>query len=157
MDNAAHTVRIAAPAARLWEMVSDVTRMGEWSPETTGAQWLDGASSPVVGARFKGRNSRGKGRWATVCEVTEADPGHTFAFVVGGTKRPRTAWRYRFTPVDGGTEVTESFEVIKPLGRVPQTLLRLLTGVTDPHAHLADGLRQTLHRLKAAAESQPQQ
>jgi hypothetical protein len=60
MSSTEYTVRIAADALRLWEMVSDVTRMGEWSPETTGAHWLDGASGPVVGARFKATTAGGE-------------------------------------------------------------------------------------------------
>jgi Polyketide cyclase / dehydrase and lipid transport len=56
------TVQIDAPGDRLWGMVSDVTKMGEWSPETFEADWIDGASGPAVGARFKGRDQRdGKG------------------------------------------------------------------------------------------------
>jgi uncharacterized protein YndB with AHSA1/START domain len=155
MSSTEYTVRIAADALRLWEMVSDVTRMGEWSPETTGAHWLDGASGPAVGARFKGHNRRGRARWSTTCEVIEAEPGRAFAFVVGSTQKPRTVWRYRFIPVEGGTDVTVSFELRKPLGRVPQTLLHLLSGISVRDADLTDNLRRTLSQLKAAAEAQP--
>jgi uncharacterized protein YndB with AHSA1/START domain len=155
MSSTEHTVRIAADAVRLWEMVSDVTRMGEWSPETTGAHWLGGASGPAAGARFKGHNRRGRIRWSTTCEIIEADPGRAFAFIVGSTQKPRTMWCYRFTPVEGGTDVTESFELLKPLGRVPQALLHLLSGISDRDADLANGLRRTLSQLKAAAETQP--
>jgi hypothetical protein len=64
-------------------------------------------------------------------------------------------WRYRFIPVEGGTDVTESFELHKPLGRVPQTLLHLLSGISVRDADLTDNLRRTLSQLKAAAEAQP--
>ena len=49
---------IAAPADVLYAMVSDLSRMGEWSPENVGGRWRRG-SGPTVGGRFKGRNKRG--------------------------------------------------------------------------------------------------
>ncbi len=64
-----------APPDDVWALVADVTRMGEWSPENKGAEWLDGATGPAVGARFKGRNQRGKSRWSTKCEITASRPG----------------------------------------------------------------------------------
>ena len=60
------TVRAAidAPAERVWDLVSDVTRMGEWSPETRSCRWLGEPAAPEVGARFAGRNQfRGPGNW----------------------------------------------------------------------------------------------
>lgn len=67
--------RIAASPDLVWSLVSDVTRMGEWSPETERGVWLKGATGPTVGARFKGENQLGKKSWATVCEVVDAEPG----------------------------------------------------------------------------------
>ncbi len=80
------TVHIEAPADRVWDLVSDVTRIGEFSPETFEAQWLDGASGPRAGARFRGhvrRNGRGPVYWTT-CTVVASVPGREFAFAVGG-------------------------------------------------------------------------
>ena len=70
------------PADRVWDLVSDVTRIGEFSPETFEAEWLGGATGPAVGARFRGhvrRNGRGPVYW-TVCTVTACDPGRQFGF-----------------------------------------------------------------------------
>ena len=47
------TVRIAAPAERIWSLLADVTRIGEFSPETFEAEWLGGARGPQIGARFR--------------------------------------------------------------------------------------------------------
>ena len=58
------TRRINAPAEAVYDLVTDVTRMGEWSPENEGGEWLDAARGPVVGARFRGRNKR-KLSWKT--------------------------------------------------------------------------------------------
>lgn len=149
------TIDVAAPAERLWAMVSDLTRMGEWSPENQGGEWLDGAEGPAPGARFKGRNRRGKSKWSTTCEVTVAEPGRRFEFVTGGTANPDTWWRYRFEPIDGGagTRVTESFEMRKPVAGFSKWLTKVTTGVTDRHADMVEGMRTTLANLKGAAEA----
>jgi Polyketide cyclase / dehydrase and lipid transport len=80
------TVYMAASADRVWDLVSDITRVGEFSPETFEAEWLGGASGPEVGARFRGhvrRNGRGPVYW-TACTVVACDPGREFAFAVTG-------------------------------------------------------------------------
>jgi hypothetical protein len=86
-------------------MVSDVTRMGEWSPVCT-ACWWDEGDGPTVGAHFTGRNETPDRTWETRSVVVAADPGHEFAFAVETTG---TRWGYAFAPVAGGTEVTESW------------------------------------------------
>lgn len=151
----AASVVIHADPERLWSMVSDVTRVGEWSPETERAEWLDRATGPAVGARFKGYNRRGRTRWSTVCEVIEADPGRTFAYAVGGAVRPETIWRYRFERAGDGVEVTETFELVKRLTFLSRVVTRLTIGVKDREADLEAGIRSTLGRLKQVAE-QPQ-
>ncbi|MGH9279256.1 MAG: SRPBCC family protein [Acidimicrobiales bacterium] len=145
-------VTIRTEPERLWTMVTNVTRMGEWSPETERAEWLDGASRPAVGARFRGYNRRGRSKWSTTCEVIEAEPGRVFAFAVGKANKPETVWRYRFEAVDGGVRVTESFQLRKPLGFLSRLVTRVTTGVKDRPADLEDGVRTTLAALKRAAE-----
>lgn len=144
------TVQAAAPA--VWALVADITRMGEWSPENERGEWIDGATGPAVGARFKGYNRRGKSKWSTTCEVTEAEPGRSFVFVTGGRAKPGTWWRYRFEPVAGGTLVTESFEITKPLGRFERLVTKVTTGVSDRRADMEQGVNATLAALKKAAE-----
>ena len=143
---------IAAPATRLWEMVSDITRMGEWSPETDGGEWLGDAIGPAVGARFRCRNRRGRTRWSTTSEVIAATPGTEFAFGVGGASKPSTTWRYLFEPTAAGTRVIESFEFRKPPGMASRLLTRLTIGVTDRRADLEEGMRRTLAAVRTAAE-----
>lgn len=145
------SVTVAAPAERVWSLASDVTRMGEWSPENTGAQWVEGTPGEV-GARFKGRNRRGRATWSTTCEVTESQPGRVFAFAVGSAQKPSCVWRYELTPLaDGSTRVRESFALPRPLGRFASLVTRLTTGVRDREADLEQGMRTTLQRLAEAA------
>ncbi len=144
------TVHIAASADRVWGLVSDVTQMGRWSPETTSARWRD-SLGPAVGVRFTGRNRRRLG-WSTTCTVTACEPGRRFAFVVG---KGATAWEYALRDAGDGCEVTESFQVLTVPGAVGRILTRLAVGVrwSQREADLLRGVEQTLLRLKAHAEA----
>jgi uncharacterized protein YndB with AHSA1/START domain len=148
------SVVVHAPAEQVWALVSDVTRTGEWSPENTGGAWLDGATGPAVGARFKGSNRRGKSRWSTTCRVIVADPLREFAFQIGREGKPETVWRYVLEPAGAGdTKLTESFELVKPLGAISNFVTRVTTGVRDRQADLEANVRASVDRIKAIAES----
>ncbi len=133
-------------------MVSDVTRMHEWSPENVACEWTGGASGPEVGARFKGKNQRGSRRWSSVNEVVEAEPGAAFAFRTSAAGMKVSLWRYTFAGDEaaGTCTVTESWTDER--GTLITVLGRLATGVADREAHNRDGMRQTLEALKVAAE-----
>src|SRR5579864_7424258 len=105
------TVHIDAPAERVWELVSDITRIGEFSPETFEAEWLGGATGPAVGALFRGhvkRNEMGPKYWTT-CKVTFCEPGRDFGFAVVINNHAVNNWRYQIVPAGDGVDVTESF------------------------------------------------
>ena len=144
---------IAAPPDELYAMVSDVTRMGEWSPECRRCVWVRGSRGPQAGARFRGYNRKGWRWWWTEAEVVEATPGARFAFDVRSFRLPVARWSYEFRPVDGGaaTEVTERWEDRRPGGTVT-TVTGIATGVADRAAHNRAGMEQTLARIKAVAE-----
>jgi len=137
------TVYIEAAPEKVYDMVSDVTRMGEWSPETHTAKWIDGATGPAAGARFRGSNKKGIMRWSTKPTVTVADPGREFTFDVGKDTR----WSYRMTPKDGGTELTESFEALRYLW-----FLKVILPPKRRTRDLQRGIESSLQRIKAAAE-----
>ena len=143
---------MAAPAGRVWDVVADITRIGEFSPETFEAEWLDGAAGPAAGARFRGhvrRNGRGPVYWTT-CTVTASDPGREFAFNVAGPGGATlNSWRYELRPGPDGTDVTESFELPDML---VTRLYWLLAGRARRRANL-DGMRATLEGIKVAAEA----
>src|SRR5277367_6047983 len=60
---------IAAPAEKVWALVSDLPRMGEWSPENAGGKWVKGATGPALGSVFQGANKNGFRRWSTTVTV----------------------------------------------------------------------------------------
>ena len=139
---------VAAAPLQLYELVADVTRMGEWSPECRGGEWLHGATGPAVGAEFLGHNKLGPRRWSTTSKVTAADPGREFAFSVVVRGREATRWRYRFEPEGSWTVVTESFEYMwaPHVFAVGNVLMRR-------GWQLRRAVHATLTRLKAAAEA----
>lgn len=113
------SVHIEAPPSQVWDLISDVTRIGRFSPETIEAEWLDGADGPAHGARFRGkvrRNEWGPTYWS-VCRVTAYEHERTFGFDVvgfeagGGESAGLTHWRYELEPSDGGTRLTESMHL----------------------------------------------
>jgi uncharacterized protein YndB with AHSA1/START domain len=145
------TVHMDAPPDRVWDLVSDVTRIGSYSPETFEAEWLDGATGPEVGARFRGhvkRNGIGPVYW-TSCTVVASEPGREFAFGVGARDKPLNTWRYRLEPAVGGTDVTESFELTDTAAlRLYWALLGWARGRTN-----RNGMRTTLERIKTEVET----
>lgn len=145
-------LHVDVPAGKLYDMVSDVTRMGEWSPETVRCQWIGGATGPTHGARFKGTNKRGIFRWSTKPEVVVADRGREFAFVTK-SRGPSTKWTYRLEPApDGGTVLVESFETVDDGSAMLALIERYLMRIDDRRADLEAGMRRTLERIKAVAE-----
>jgi hypothetical protein len=145
------SIVVARSPEVLYDMVSDVTRMGEWSPVCQACWWDDG-DGPRAGAWFTGRNELPERTWETRSQVVAADRGREFAFEVNsGWVR----WGYTFTAVDSGTQVTESWEFL-PAG---------IAGFHDRYGNGAEaqianrteaahqGIPATLAAIKRAAEA----
>jgi hypothetical protein len=145
---------IAAPPEGVYELVSDITRMGEWSPECIRCRWTKGATGPVVGARFKAANKGGRGpAWFNTPVVTVADPGREFAFNRSGPGIGSYTWRYVLEPIPTGTRVTESFHADRRLGKAMTWITMKWTGSDDRDEDLHRGMTTTLQRIKVAAEA----
>jgi uncharacterized protein YndB with AHSA1/START domain len=142
---------IAASPDELYAMVSDVTNMGRWSPETRSCRWLKGATGPAVGARFRGANRSGWRRWSTTCTIVAADPGRRFSFEVGVGPVSVARWTYDFEPDGAGTKVTETWDDRR--APIFARVTRVAMGVPDRAEHNRQGMAATLRALKAAAES----
>jgi hypothetical protein len=153
MDNLRYSesIVVAASPDALYDMVSDVTRMGEWSPICK-ACWWDEGDSLRVGAWFTGRNELPERVWETRSQVVAAQPGREFAFVVGGGS---SRWGYSFTPVEAGTQLTESWEFL-PAGiarfheRYGDDAQAQIVNRTEA---ARNGIPLTLAAIKKAAES----
>ena len=147
------TVHMKATPEAVWEMVSDITNTGRFSPETFEAEWLDGATGPAVGVKFRGhvrRNQKGPVYW-TVCRITDCDPGRVFAFdVLGPGGRKVNSWRYELEPARDGVDVTESFRLVEhPLTKLYWAIAGRARNRTNVR-----GMRETLERIKAVVEAE---
>lgn len=144
------TTTIQAPIDDVFAAVTDVTRMGEWSPECVGCRWIDGAGGPAVGARFEGDNTAKLGpvtlkRWTTTSEVAGFEPNALFEFVA----ERHSTWRYEFAEVDDGTVVTESFSHPPYEGWQKWVYGRL----ANRQKAMIGGMQATLGRIKASLEA----
>jgi hypothetical protein len=146
------TVFMKATPEEVWPLVSDVvTNAKRFAAETFDAEWLDGATGPAVGVRFRGhvnRNGWGVKYWSE-CVIDACQPNREFAFVVEVGGRPLNRWRYVLEPKGDGTDVTDSFELqnLWPL-RLYWAVLGRARGKTN-----VDNMRTTLERIKAAVET----
>jgi hypothetical protein len=144
------TVHMAASPDRVWDLISDVTQIGRFSPETFEAEWIDGATGPAVGARFRGhvrRNGRGPVYW-TKCTVVSCEPAREFAFQVEVRDKAVSTWRYRLETNGEGAEVTESFQLADTL---PTRLYWKVAGWARNRTNV-NGMRATLEGIKAVVE-----
>lgn len=147
---------IQASPETLYDVVADVTRTPDLSPEIVACEWLDGATGPAVGARFRATNHVGRGPdWHNNPVVTVADRGREFAFERTERGAGTVAWRYRFIPEDGGTRVVESYEVTHPLTLFGWFIIGVLYGRKDRRADLRRGMVETLERLAEVTERSP--
>ena len=146
---------IDAPAADVYEAVSDVTRTSEISPEVQAADWLPGSAPGEPGARFRGRNRSGVARWSRVCEIVTAAPGSSFSFRTVPerfdlSRRDSTTWSFELRPEGGGTTVVQSYDITM----LPSAPFRAIYGRLLPHHRdMRPQMEETLGRLKRTLES----
>jgi hypothetical protein len=143
---------VNASAQMLYNLVSDVTRTGEWSPVCASCWWEDEATAGQVGSWFTGRNELPERTWETRSQVVVAEHGREFAWVVGGKY---VRWGYTLTAADSGTILTESWDFL-PEGI---SMFEEKHGADAP-AQIADRTQQalegipiTLAAIKRIAES----
>jgi uncharacterized protein YndB with AHSA1/START domain len=148
VDGAVEVTTSASPQA-VWSIVSDPTRVGEWSHECFTAEWLDGADAPAIGARFRGTNKSGSVRWSRPCTIRLFDPERRFGFLTdGGVMGDNSEWCITLTPVDGGgTRIAQYFRIVS--GRL--VVDRLLYAFIKAHRDRSAALRGDLERLGALA------
>ena len=147
-NGSVHLTTSASPE-QIWDLLADVTRAGEWSHETRGGMWLDGATTARPGARFKGLNGKGRQRWSRVCEIETAQRPHTLAWhtVPSRLYPDSTRWTYEITPVDGGTRITQTFEILK----LHPVIDRIFYALIPAHRNRTAALQGDLEHLADVA------
>jgi len=149
--------RVAAPPRKVWALVSDITRVGDWGGECVGAQWVDGADGPAVGARFLGHQVREDRRWETTSVVIESQPSVSFAWAVGDPANASATWRYQLASDGSGGTVVRYRSVMGP---GPSGLTDVIAEMPDREdSIIASRLKEqernmtaTLEAIKQAAE-----
>ena len=139
---------VAADRGATWEVLSDVTRVGEWSHECGGAEWLDGATAAVPGARFRGHSHAGILRWGRVCEIVDASPWSLVWRTVPSLGFPdSTEWRIRLDETEGGLRIEQTFQVL----HIPKVLDIAYAILIPAHRDRAAAITEDLRRLGSVA------
>jgi uncharacterized protein YndB with AHSA1/START domain len=139
---------IAAPSEKVWALVTDLPRMGEWSPENAGGKWVKGSTGPALGSVFVGSNKNGLRRWTTSVTIIACEPNQLFEFAVTSGPLAVATWRYEFEEADGRCRVTESWVDQR------KRWFAILARVAGDHsaAHAEKEMAATLANLAAAVE-----
>ncbi len=141
---------VSASPETVWNLVTDLPRMGEWSPENKGGEWAKGATGPAVGAKFKGHNSNGKKSWSTMVEVNAFDSPRKFSFGLMVFGKNWCDWVYEIEPTATGSRVTHSW--IDHRSGFGAKLGKLVSGVSDRAEHNRKNMEVTLDNLVRAVE-----
>lgn len=147
------SIDIAAPPSAVYALVTSMERYGEWSSENAGGYWRKGADgvpgTGKIGDQFVGINRQGEREWKAPVEIVECDQDKAFAFVTGGVEMNIALWKYVLEPTDGGTRLTEHYE-LRNLS--PQMVEGGQASVDARMDAMRSSIRATLEGIKAAAE-----
>lgn len=144
-------IDVAAPPSRVWELVCDVRRMPEWSPQVASTRLRAGFDHCALGAEFTNRNREAGLEWTTHGEITRYDAERVIAFRIAENW---AVWSFLLEPADGGTVLTQRRETPDGISDLSIELTDGFLGGQAPFTErLRAGMRQTLERIKAAAEA----
>jgi len=141
---------VGATRQQVYDVVTDVTRVGEWSHECRSSAWVDGSSGPAIGARFRGTSQASWAKWSRTCTITELDPGRRFAYETSSPLHDRTRWTFDFTDGPSGTTVRQTYLTLS----FPRWLELLILTIIPAHRDREDALRADLVRLGQVAAEQ---
>jgi len=148
------STHVDAPVDVVYDLVANLPRMGEWSPECTSVAWRGGATAAAVGARFRGWNRRGPVRWFTDGVVVEAERGRALAFDVSLLGMEIARWAYRFHPDGDGKGCTVTEEWTDHRSAPYRVVTGVAINVRDRPTHNRAGMQRTLATIKAVAEKE---
>ena len=140
-------IDIAAPVSKVWSLVSDLSRMPQWSPQCRMMKLL-GPLRP--GTRTLNLNRRNLLFWPTTATITEVVPERKLAFRI---PLNTSVWSYELEPTATGTRLVETRHAENGVRAVSTAVTKAaLGGVDSFEKELLEGMNQSLTRIKAAAE-----
>ena len=140
-------IDIAAPVSKVWSLVSDLSRMPQWSPQCRMMKLL-GPLRP--GTRTLNLNRRNLLFWPTTATITEVVPERKLAFRI---PLNTSVWTYELEPTATGTRLVETRHAENGVTAVSTAVTKAaLGGVDSFEKELLEGMNQSLTRIKAAAE-----
>ena len=140
-------VDINAPVSRVWGLVSDLSRMPQWSPQCRMMKLL-GPLRP--GTRPINLNRRNMLFWPTTATITEVIPERKIAFRIPINT---SVWSYELEATATGTRLVETRHAENGVRAVSTAVTKAaLGGVDSFESELLAGMNQSLARIKAAAE-----
>ncbi|MGQ4806683.1 hypothetical protein NKDENANG_00014 [Candidatus Entotheonellaceae bacterium PAL068K] len=149
-------IDIAAPPARVWELVSDINIPARFSTEFQGAEWIDD-TGPRLGAAFVGRNKREDREWQTTSYVVACDPSRVFAWNVSDPDRPGAQWRFELEPLAPGTRLRQHMTIGPGISGTSRAMLQQPDQAPQILARRREQLRRnmelTTQGIKRLAES----
>ena len=140
------------PRDRVWEVLTDLSRMPDWSPELVRMVPLK-RGGLRVGQWYLGINRRKAVVWPTRSVVAAVVPGER---LVWDTKSSGAQWIWELEEVDAGarTRVVHRRPVPKAVTLVSKAFAPAFLGGSVAHAdELEQGMAQTVAGLKAAVEA----
>lgn len=146
------SITIQATPEALYDLVSDVTRTGEWSPVCTACWWDEPAEAGRPGAWFTGRNELPDRSWETRSQIEAAERAREFSWIVGGSF---VRWDFTFESDGAGTELTESWEFLPAgIAMFEENYGDQAAAEIDQRTQLAhDGIPRTIEAIKRIAEA----
>ena len=147
------SVTVAAPSARLWEVIGDPTTMDSLTAECVRMQWVEGSSGPALGAKFRGTNRSGWRRWSTTCTICDYRPEEGIAWEVTYGPLPIARWSYVISPDGSGASVTLTERFEDRRGAVMKATGPLVRGTSDFESLNRRNMEATLAKVKERAEA----
>jgi hemerythrin-like domain-containing protein len=145
------SVHASAPPEGVWQVLTDVTRVGEWSDECHTASWTEGSTHAAIGASFRGTNRVGPVRWSKPCTIYVCNAPSEFGYRTRGRlMRDSTEWHFALEPEDGGTRITQRYRIRSLAMWADRLGWLIIPAHHDRHA----ALEGDLERLAAIADSE---
>jgi uncharacterized protein YndB with AHSA1/START domain len=145
-----HSVEIDAPPERVWDLVSDVRRMPEWSPSVTSTRLRSGYERVELGTEFTNLNVLGELEWKTHGTVVRFDVERKIAFRI---EENWVVWSFTLDPAAHGTRLTQRRETPEGISELSLELTDGFMGGQEEFTRtLHEGMRETLGRIRSEAE-----